>query len=94
MATQSSMTLEEIREQALKLPLLDRLELAETLFDSVDEEDSEEEPAAIDSAWAEEIKRRVEEFDAGTAESSPIADVFARVRARLRRISQAQAEPR
>jgi putative addiction module component (TIGR02574 family) len=88
------MTLEEVREQALKLPLLERLELAEVLFDSVDAEDEEEDPVDAKAAWANEIKSRVDEFDAGTAESSPVADVFERVRSRLKRITDAQAQLR
>lgn len=84
------MSLDELREKALQLPLIERLELAEDLFNSVEEEDT----AEADAAWAEEIKQRVEDFDAGTAESSPVADVFARVRARLKRITQAQAQLR
>jgi putative addiction module component (TIGR02574 family) len=94
MATQVSMTLEELREQALKLPLLERLELAEALFDSVDAEDEEEDPADAKAAWANEIKDRIDEFDAGTAESSPVAEVFERVRSRLKRITDAQAQLR
>jgi putative addiction module component (TIGR02574 family) len=88
------MTLEEVREQALKLPLLERLELAEVLFDSVDAEDEEEDPVDAKAAWANEIKNRVDEFDAGMAESRPVADVFERVRSRLKRITDAQAQLR
>jgi putative addiction module component (TIGR02574 family) len=94
MGTQVSMTLDELREQALKLPLLERLELAEVLFDSVDAEDEDEDSVEPEAAWAEEIKNRVEEFDAGTAPSSPMADAFARVRSRLKQISDAQAQLR
>lgn len=93
MATQLSTAFEELRDRAMQLPLPERLELAEALFDSVDE-DEDADPAVVEAAWAEEIGRRVDEFDAGTAESSPIADVFARVRARLKRIADAQAQLR
>jgi len=94
MSTQVSMTLEQLCEKALQLPLHERIQLAETLFDSAESEDANEDPAEVEAAWAEEIKHRVEEFDAGTAESSPVRDVFARVSARLKRISNAQVQPR
>ncbi|MBW3570742.1 MAG: addiction module protein [Gemmatimonadetes bacterium] len=94
MADDVSRTLDELRQEALKLPLLERLELAEVLFDSVDAEDEYARSTDAETAWAEEIKNRVEELDAGTAESSPVADVFERVRAQLNQITNAQAQLR
>jgi putative addiction module component (TIGR02574 family) len=90
MATQVSMTLEELREKALQLPPHERIELAEDLFESVDDED----PAAVEAAWADEIQRRAEDFDAGRAESSSIADVIGRAREHVKRVAEARLRPR
>lgn len=94
MADEHDLSFEELREMVLRLPRHERRELAEDLFESTEGEDEDEDPAVVEAAWADEIKRRVEEFDAGTAESSPMADVFDRVRARLKRIADAQAQLR
>jgi putative addiction module component (TIGR02574 family) len=94
MADEHYLSFEELREMALRLPRHERRELAEDLIESTEGEDEDEDPAVVEAAWADEIKRRVEEFDAGTAESSPMADVFDRVRSRLKRISDAQAQLR
>jgi putative addiction module component (TIGR02574 family) len=94
MADEHYLSFEELREMALRLPLHERRELGEDLLQSAEGEDEDEDPAVVQAAWADEIKRRVEEFDAGTAESSPMADVFDRVRARLKRISDAEAQLR
>ena len=46
---------EQILQSALNLPPDDRVEIAESLILSLDEKQA----AEIESAWAEEIKRRV-----------------------------------
>lgn len=74
----------------LRLPSHERRGLAEDLFVSVDDED----PVEFEAAWAEEIKRRVEEFDAGTAELIPAEQVFADALARVEQIAKARVEPR
>jgi putative addiction module component (TIGR02574 family) len=79
MATQLEATPEQLLEQALRLPIQQRIELAEALFDSVDEED----PAALEAAWAEEIKQRIEEIQNGTVETIPAEEVMAEMRARF-----------
>lgn len=89
MATRLEATPQQLLERALRLPIQQRIDLAEGLFDSVDEED----PAALEAAWAEEIKRRVEEIDSGEAELIPADVVFARTRARLTQISDAEVQP-
>lgn len=94
MADEHYLSFEKLREMALRLPRDERRELAEDLLESAEGEDEDEDPAVVEAAWADEIKHRVEEFDAGTAESSPMADVFDRVRARLKRIADAPAQLR
>jgi len=71
-------TLKEIEEQALRLPLKERGELAHRLIVSLDGE-QEESPEAIAKAWGEEIARRVAEIDAGTAKLVPHEEVVAEI---------------
>ena len=70
--------LKEIEEQALRLPLKERGELAHRLIVSLDGE-LEESPEAIAKAWGEEIARRVAEIDAGTAKLVPHEEVVAEI---------------
>ena len=70
--------LKEIEEQALRLPLKERGELAHRLIVSLDGE-QEESPEAIAKAWGEEIARRVAEIDAGTAKLVPHEEVVAEI---------------
>ena len=79
MATVVSMTCEELLDRALQLPADEREKIARTLYESLaDEEDDEDE-----AAWAEEIKQRVEEIRNGTVETIPAEEVFAEMRARF-----------
>ena len=62
----------------------DRAELASRLIASLDD-DTPDDPAEVERAWEEEIRRRLAELDAGTAELIPADEVFAELRARPRR---------
>lgn len=73
--------LKEIEEQALRLPLKERGELAHRLIVSLDGE-PEDSPEALAKAWNEEISRRVAEIDAGTAILVPQEEVFAKLEAK------------
>jgi putative addiction module component (TIGR02574 family) len=73
MATQR----EQIFRQALELDLRDQSELLTLLIERLDPETE----AGVQEAWMQEIDRRVEQLDNGTAETVPW-DV---VRARLKR---------
>lgn len=55
--------------------------LAHRLIVSLDE-DADEAPAEVERAWEAEIRRRVVELEAGTAELIPAEQVFAELRAR------------
>jgi putative addiction module component (TIGR02574 family) len=55
--------LEEVVEQALSLPGLERLSVARRILESVEPEAGEE----VERAWEEEIIKRVEKIDSGTA---------------------------
>jgi putative addiction module component (TIGR02574 family) len=55
--------LEKVVEQALSLPGLERLSVARRILESVEPQASDE----VERAWEEEIVRRVEKIDSGTA---------------------------
>lgn len=75
------MSVQELEAEALKLPTGERARLAHRLIISLDE-DADEDPAEVERAWGEEIRRRLAEVDAGTAELIPAEEVFAELRAR------------
>lgn len=75
--------LEQLEAEALELPLPERARLVQRLIASLDE-DTDEDPAGVERAWEEEIRRRVAELDAGTAELIPAEQVFAELRARTK----------
>ena len=70
---------EQILQSALNLPPDDRVEIAESLILSLDEKRA----AEIESAWAEEIKRRLDSIDRGEAKMIPWEDVIRPMRERL-----------
>ena len=61
-----------------------RAQLAKTLLVSLDD-DPGDDPAEVERAWELEIRRRLAELEAGTAELIPAEEVFAELRARPRR---------
>jgi putative addiction module component (TIGR02574 family) len=75
----SSPTLEKLRSEALRLPELERAELAHELVKSLDA------PADIDAveAWEKELLRRLAEVDAGTAKLIDRDELRNRMRARM-----------
>ncbi|HEX2078632.1 MAG TPA: addiction module protein [Longimicrobium sp.] len=86
---------EQLLEKALALTPEQRIQLAQELLESVEwEDEDDEDPAAVEAAWADEIKRRVEELDSGLAEPTPAAEVFARARERVRAVADAHASAR
>lgn len=76
--------LKQLEAEALELPPHERAQLIRRLIASLDE-DSGEDPAAVEHAWEEEIRRRLAEVESGTAELIPAEDVFAELRSRTRR---------
>ena len=71
--------IDELSRKARALAPEERIRLAEELLSSV--QGSEE---AIESAWAEEIERRLEEVENGTAKLIPAEEVFAEIRSLLK----------
>lgn len=72
-------TVREIESVAMRLPIHERARLAERLLTSLDED------AEVEEAWAEEVRKRLEEYRSGGLAPVSGAEVFADVRARLRR---------
>lgn len=70
---------DELSRKARSLSPEERVRLAEELFSSVQGADED-----VDAAWAEEIKRRLDEVESGTAELIPAEEVFAEVRRLLK----------
>jgi putative addiction module component (TIGR02574 family) len=73
--------LKKLETEALELPSGERAELAKTLLVSLDDEPGDD-PAEVERAWDAEIRRRLAELEAGTAELIPAEEVFTELRAR------------
>ncbi len=81
----AEMTIDEIRQEALRLGVKDRADLVKDLLDSLDDfEDPDGLTAVeIEQLWVEEALRRAAQLESGEAKSIPAEEVLARVRARL-----------
>ncbi|MBK6323011.1 MAG: addiction module protein [Burkholderiales bacterium] len=66
---------EQLSSQARTLSPAERVRLAEELLATVHEPDDE-----VEAAWAEEIRLRIADIDAGTAKLIPADEVFAKIR--------------
>jgi putative addiction module component (TIGR02574 family) len=75
MATQ----LEIVEAQALRLTAEERAQLADRLITSLFEDHD------IETAWAEEVERRIEEIESGRAKLVPAAEAITRARAAIKR---------
>jgi putative addiction module component (TIGR02574 family) len=71
----SASLVEELSRRAKDLPPDERVKLAEEILATVHGVDED-----VDSEWDAEIKRRVAEIEAGTAQLIPAEEVFARLR--------------
>lgn len=70
--------LEDLENQALRLPPKERSELIHRLIVSLDGA-PEESPEVIAKAWDEEIARRVADMEAGRTKWIPAEEVFKEV---------------
>jgi putative addiction module component (TIGR02574 family) len=68
-------TVEQLLQAALKLPDEQQLELVSALIAAVEERGLR----PFDDSWLEEIRRRSEGYDSGSAEAIPWTEVKARV---------------
>jgi len=71
----------ELLEKALALSTQERGILINRLIESLDDERAEE---GVETAWDEEIAKRVEDVRSGRVKLIPGKQVFARIRARRR----------
>jgi putative addiction module component (TIGR02574 family) len=78
-----SLPLDRVRAEAMDLSAAERAQLARGLIASLDV-DVYEDPAEVEAAWADEIRRRLSEYRSGAVEAIPAEDVFAEARALLR----------
>jgi putative addiction module component (TIGR02574 family) len=74
-----SSLVDELSRKARALPPEERIRLAEELLSSVQDSDEQ-----IEAAWAQEIERRLEEVENGTAKLIPAEEVFAEIRRLLK----------
>lgn len=72
------MTIEQLKNEMLKLPHHERARLARELLESLDED------AEIEQAWYDEAERRLLELEEGKVEAAPAEEVFASARTRLK----------
>ena len=83
-------TFDEILQRALALPPRERLQLADTLFESVTDDELPEARAMepeIEAAWSRELERRIQELDEGKVTAIPAEEVIESMKARLRQLS-------
>lgn len=78
-------SIKELQELVLALPPNQRLLFADWIYESVEEEDAEDE-AEVEAAWDEEIKRRLDEIDSGKVKTIPGEVVLAEMEARRREL--------
>jgi putative addiction module component (TIGR02574 family) len=75
---------QQVLREALQLPPRARADIAATLLHSLDEtEDSQ-----VEAAWADEIKRRIEDVEAGRVKLIPWQSAKRRLQLRIRRARQ------
>jgi putative addiction module component (TIGR02574 family) len=74
-----SLSIEQIKSEAMKLTPDERADLADWLWVSATPR------VEVEAAWDAEISRRVAEIDAGTAKLIPSEEVMARIEEKLRK---------
>jgi hypothetical protein len=79
-----AMTIEQLAIELLGLPAKVRAALAEKLIASLEDENAAG-AGDVDSLWAAEAERRLEQAERGEVELYPAEDVLAEARSRLRR---------
>jgi len=70
---QMTAQLSELLERALRLTMQERGLLIDRLLESLDDEPAEE---GVEAAWADEIKRRVDDIRLGRVKTIPSEQVF------------------
>ena len=72
---------DEIAADAMKLPLRDRVRLAQQLVSSLDEQMETD----VEALWAAEAERRLEELRSGKVQGVEAAEAFRKAREALER---------
>ena len=83
------MTIRALEKEVLELPPRSRIRFAEKIIESVDDFTGKE----VETAWSEQIGRRVKEIESGKARGIPATDAMAKARRALneaRQISSAR----
>jgi putative addiction module component (TIGR02574 family) len=75
-------TLEQVTEEVRELSRPDREQLLARLIRDLEPVENLS-AAEIESAWDNEIARRLEEIDSGKVKAVPAEEVFARIQAKL-----------
>lgn len=65
-----------IYQEALSLPPIERIELIEHLYFSLDSSDSRK---RIDALWAQEVEERISAYEQGELKSISAKDVFEKI---------------
>ena len=73
------MTIRTLEKEVLDLPPRSRVRFAEKIIKSVDDFTSKE----VETAWSEEIGRRVKDIESGKARGIPASDVMTKARRAL-----------
>jgi putative addiction module component (TIGR02574 family) len=76
---------EEVHQLAHALPEDERIQLANSLYESVSADEEQASEAEITAAWGDEIKRRLDEIDSGAVKMTPLEDVLADMDAHIAR---------
>lgn len=74
-----SLTIDQLKAEAMKLPPEERADLADWLWVSAAPR------VEVEAAWEAEIARRIAEIDAGTAKLIPAEEVMAEIEEKLRK---------
>jgi len=75
-----STNLDELTADAMKLPLRDRVQLAQLLVSTLDDVVE----TNVEALWFAEAERRLEELRSGTVQGVPAEDVFRNAREALK----------
>ena len=70
---------DDLESAAMALPRAERARLAQRLLASLDED------TEVEAAWRSEVRRRLEEYDAGQIQPLPADQVFSEARRRTRK---------
>jgi putative addiction module component (TIGR02574 family) len=76
-----STNLDQLTADAMKLPLRDRVQLAQRLVSTLDDEVE----TNVEALWFAEAERRLEALRSGKVEGIPAEDVFRNARQALKR---------